>query len=224
MSKVINDPQIILALLKVSSNLIGTVENINMHLDMSNPIDCLLPQVHTKNIFENCRSALDYIACFLVKRYSIDISEDSIYFPFKKTEETFEKQKIVIFLKEQNEKLYEILKEIQPFNENSNFDWLKTFIELNNKYKHQGFIPLERRFENSEGGYFAMPHGADCGIVTLNLTEENTGETKIITTNLQEDRSVKFKFIIENEEELIPLLRKIIDGTYSLIDSILKNI
>lgn len=225
MTEVINDPQIIFALLKVSANLTQTIENINTHLNMSNPIDCLLPQVHSKNIFENCRSALDYITHLIVKKYEIQLPEDTmIYFPFYKTKKNYEKNIIVKFLKENKPNLYKIILDVQPFNENPDYCWLKKFIEFNNKYKHQGFIPLERRFDTQGGGWFSVSPGGGCGIVTMNLTEEGSGKSTVTSTDMQNDRNIKFRFVFDNGEELIPFLRKMIDGTYFLVDNIFKNI
>lgn len=220
---VYNDPYIIFALLNVNLGLIFTVENINQHLDMSNGINRLQPQVYAKNIFENCRSALDYMAYLIVKRYKIKLAENRIYFPIYDTEESFLDKKIIKDLQTKNKLLYDLLKNVQPFYQNDSYKWLNTFNAMNNKYKHRGFIPLEARFATDNGGWCAMSHGTSIGKTTLNLTEENTGIKTVTTTDFQNDRTNKFWFVFaDNGEELVPFLRKITDETYKLIDKILK--
>lgn len=220
MSEVHNDQNIILALLNVNLSLISTVDNINSNLPMSSSLDRLIPQVHTKNIFENCRSALDYMAYLIVKTYNIDILEHKIQFPIHKTEKRFKKDPMCNFLQSTNASLYEILKEVQPFNNTVEYEWLDRFNDMNNKYKHRGFIPLDARFDTKNGGWVSMSHGASLGRFTLDITNGST-----TTTDLENDRTNKFRFVFtDNNEELIPFLRKVTDETYKLIfEKIWKN-
>lgn len=221
---VYNDPSIIFALLHVNLGLILTVENINQHLDMSNAINRLQPQVYAKNILENCRSALDYMANLIVKRYNITIPpKKKVYFPIYKKEKKIKEDPILSFLKNKNTELFEIIKNVQPCYKRPDSNWLDTFNDMNNNYKHNGFTPLKSRFATGDGGWCEMSHGMSLGKMTLNLTEENTGIKTVTTTDFQNDRMNKFWFVFAgNEEELVPFLRKTIDETSRLIDKILK--
>lgn len=223
MSGIHNDQNIILALLNTNLTLISIVENINTKMNMSNTIDSLLPQVHTKNILENCRSALDYMTYLIVKTYKVNVPDDKIKFPFKRTLESFENDKLVKILKKENFELFELLKTVQPFTDDKSFSWLKTFIEINNKYKHQGFIPLQRRFATENGGWVAMSHGMSLDQFTTDLTEETTNINTTTTTDFKNDRSIKFDFVFENGEELVTFLRQVTDGIYHLINKIWQN-
>lgn len=218
-----NDPIIILTLLNVNLGLIQTVENINQQLDMSNSNNRLYPQVYTKNILENCRSALDYMANLIVKRYNITINPKSIYFPICKTQKKFEENRILSFLEKENTELFGIIKNVQPCYKRPDSNWLDIFNDMNNDYKHNGFTPLESRFGTGDGGWCAMSHCMSLGKMTLNLTEEKTGIKTVTTTDFQNDRMNKFWFVFaDKEEELVPFLRKTTDETYKLIDKILK--
>lgn len=217
------DQYIILSLINVSDNLKNTIENFNKQMDMSNAQNRLIPQVYVKNIFENCKSALDYMTFLIVKTYQIPVADRNIKFPVYKTEINFEKSQIIETIKIKNPILYEIVKKAQPFTGKQEYNWLEIFNELNNKYKHQGFIPLQARFATEGGGWVSMSANASLGMFTMNLTNEANGELTINTTDFQGNRNVPFSFVFENNEELIPFLHKVISGVYSIINEIWSN-
>ncbi len=217
------DQNVILALINVSENLKNLVQNINKSLDMSNAQNRLIPQVYVKNIFENCKSALDYMAYLMVKTYNIPIDDRKIYFPIKNSEENFENDKIVSIVKQKNKIIYDILRKVQPFSDDENYIWLNEFNTINNKYKHQGFIPMQAKFCTNNGGFVSLSSGLSLGKFSLVLQDKKTGKSIEYSNDIEKDRGIEFNFCFENNEELIPFLNKIISGVYSLVKEIWIN-
>ncbi len=90
-----------------------------------------------KHILEDLRSTLDYIAIDIYSKYNKK-TKSKIYFPYVKegkTEEVFDKyfNSNLPNVKENNIKIYEIIKNIQPFTGKL---WLSELMILTNNIKH----------------------------------------------------------------------------------------
>lgn len=112
-------------------------------------------KVSIKNIYENLRSCLDYIAhdCF-EKFCSASKKSDRLYFPIRPTANEFKSAVTKDFpgLDASAPKVYALLEAVQPYNAG----WLGKFNKLNNHNKHQDLVEQtrteERRVTVSRGG------------------------------------------------------------------------
>ena len=93
-----------------------------------------------KNFLEDLKSALDYSANDIYKKYGIT-ENAKIYFPINIRNKTIvngTNSKFWKYLQTKNKRLYEYLEEINN-NLDSNYDWLKEFNSLVNENKHRNF-------------------------------------------------------------------------------------
>ena len=144
-------------LLKSSNNRIGGIKNIISKSISDNKIHDEL-DLEFKSFLEELRSALDYCANDIYKKYSKgELSK--IYFPIKSKEKTLcagRNKKFWESLKNSNIKLYDYLENIQNTLE-KNYKWLQEFNDLVNESKHRNFTikwlnRSERRKIESETG------------------------------------------------------------------------
>lgn len=113
-------------------------------------------KVSIKNIFENLRSCLDYLAHEIHENHCSHTSKPKkLYFPIRVTQSEFNAVMDKDFkdLELNSKSIFDILGQIQPFND----PWLRKFNKLNNKNKHEDLTPQSRREEkrvevsNSDG-------------------------------------------------------------------------
>ena len=103
-------------------------------------------KVEIKNLFENLRSVLDYLANEIRESSTVNNQGSKIfYFPILSDLASFEKRMDEWFpgLKNGNPNLYSYLLSIQPFQGQEQV-WLKQFNDVNNENKHADLIEQTR--------------------------------------------------------------------------------
>lgn len=104
-----------------------------------------LLKVDIKNLFENLRSVLDYMANSIREDFCPDANPKTrFYFPVFSDNESFIQRMAQWFpgLQERNPELYNYLQSIQPFN--SKYSWLGAFNKINNENKHDSLVEQTR--------------------------------------------------------------------------------
>lgn len=98
-------------------------------------------KIDIKNIFENLRSALDYLA-HDISEHLADSQPDRLYFPIRQSLSEFEKVMTKDYpgVKEKSPEVFTILEKAQPYNDS----WLGQFNALNNNNKHQDLVEQTR--------------------------------------------------------------------------------
>jgi len=100
-------------------------------------------KVDIKNIFENLRSCLDYLAHELFETFCKDAKKpDRLYFPIRHTAPEFAQtmQRDYPGLEVASKAVFDILESVQPFRD----AWLGQFNRLNNENKHQDLVEQSR--------------------------------------------------------------------------------
>lgn len=100
-------------------------------------------KVDIKNIFENLRSCLDYLAHELFEGLCNAAKQpDKLYFPIRKSQTDFAKVMSQSYsgLEQANKSVFDFLESIQPYNK----AWLGQFNQLNNENKHQDLVEQTR--------------------------------------------------------------------------------
>lgn len=100
-------------------------------------------KVAIKNIFENLRSCLDYLANDIFERYCASSKKaDRLYFPIRVTKAEFDQAiaKDYPNLESMGKAVFDILESVQPYNR----PWLGQFNKLNNHNKHQNLVEQTR--------------------------------------------------------------------------------
>ncbi len=99
-------------------------------------------KIDIKNIFENLRSALDYLAMDVVDELGV-ADPGKIYFPIRDTENDFISTVRRDFpdLDLKFPGVYDAMKSVQPFLK----PWLGKFNRLNNNNKHQNLVEQTRK-------------------------------------------------------------------------------
>lgn len=99
--------------------------------------------IQVKNLCENLRSALDYLAHEIWDAYGdTSASKPKIYFPIRRTPPEFASVVAALYprLANGNSELYRLLECIQPY-PGSKDEWLGEFNKLNNDNKHLDLAP-----------------------------------------------------------------------------------
>ena len=91
-------------------------------------------KIDIKNIFENLRSALDYLAHDISDQLATT-QPDRLYFPIRQSAADFATTMAKEYpgVKDKSTEIYSILEKVQPYNS----PWLGKFNKLNNNNKHQ---------------------------------------------------------------------------------------
>lgn len=123
----------------------------NTFLDLKRDYDTSLHEktirddlkVDIKNIFENLRSCLDYLAHELFEGLCGAAKQpDRLYFPIRSSRIEFDKvmKRDYSGLEQANKAVFDFLESIQPYNS----AWLGQFNQLNNENKHQDLVEQTR--------------------------------------------------------------------------------
>ena len=98
-------------------------------------------KIDIKNILENLRSCLDYIAKDVHERF-ITGTPGRLYFPIRLTQNEFNRaiSRDFMGLDESAPDIYSIIENVQPFND----PWLGEFNSLNNNNKHEDLVEQKR--------------------------------------------------------------------------------
>jgi hypothetical protein len=96
-------------------------------------------KVDIKNIFENLRSCLDYLAQEIFESCCPQSKPpDRLYFPIRKSRQEFDQAVSKYFpnLQRKRTHVYDFLESLQPYND----PWIGEFNQLNNENKHQDLV------------------------------------------------------------------------------------
>ena len=95
-------------------------------------------KIDIKNIFENLRSCLDYMAHDIFEFCENGKKLGKLYFPIRWSRKDFDQvvKKDFPSLHDKNPDIYKILERVQPYNN----DWLSKFNKLNNNNKHKDLV------------------------------------------------------------------------------------
>lgn len=114
-------------------------------------------KIDIKNILENLRSCLDYLACDVSEACITGKQLGKIYFPIRQSKQEFDQaiNKDFPNLQATNSDVYNILESVQPYHDK----WLGEFNRLNNNNKHQD-LEEQTRIE-SRYVTVSSPNGED---------------------------------------------------------------
>lgn len=216
-----NNADIITSLLEKSKKLLYELETANKYDDMSDTKIRMMHQVSVKNIYENCHSALDYTANLINEALELGIEKDKIYFPIYYKSLKFQEDCIVASIKAKCLMLYNFLYSVQPFIQGGENKWLKKFHSDNNKYKHQGFIPLRPFFKTRTLGWGQFGDiGVSVGEFSFSFGNPPIYTEKIDFTN---DRSIEFQFRLEDGmTPVCEFLSDVIQGTTRIVRQVIQ--
>lgn len=148
-------------------------------------------RVTIKNTMENLRSVLDYIAIDINNKLSSPKSK--AYFPYSKERELFNNsvQKNLPNLNIELPNIYNLIKEIQPFE--SGDDWLSVICNLVNFAKHNDLSSIEKKeiFDGITAG------GIDIN-KCKNISLENVGTTSVYIKKIKIVDGEIIELIIDN--------------------------
>jgi hypothetical protein len=124
-------------------------------------------RVSIKNIFENLRSCLDYLAHDIFEsKCAAENKPERLYFPIRQTEVEFKQAISKDFpgLEQSAPAVYAVLEKIQPYHDR----WLGQFNKLNNHNKHQDLVEQTRTearqvMVSREGGSVSWGPGVTFG-------------------------------------------------------------
>jgi hypothetical protein len=136
-------------------------------------------RVYVKNLMENLRSALDYMAhdiyesiCKPPRASSGQPDPRNIYFPYAKNEADFKSRlnKNLPDLESISKPIHDIIFSIQPFKCGDN--WLYNFCEILNHKKHERLVPQERHETETYSvqgsfGSVTIPRGSGCSVTSI---------------------------------------------------------
>ena len=151
-------------------------------------------KVSLKNILENLRSALDYLAKDILYKLKSDPKNkalsEKIYFPYGQKENHFKKsvQRNLSPLKQCEPKIYDLLEGIQPFKSKNN--WVVELCLLTNSAKHNNLSKTESKkttvveqkgIARIEGGSnIEMSHNYVNGVRQDDVFINDKGEASIV--------------------------------------------
>lgn len=189
-------------------------------------------KVDIKNIFENLKSCLDYIAHDLAEACPDSNRSGNLYFPIRSSKEDFDKtvERDFPSLRESNPPVYEILERVQPYND----EWLSKFNKLNNNNKHQDLVEQtkteSRRVTVSSpqnGGSVSWGPGVRFGSGVSVMGVPVDPRTQMPVPNNQVKTEVEiwvdFKFN-HNGESVLPFIERSINNVENVFDDLLKCI
>ena len=137
------------AILKAASEQLNEVKAKYDDALRNKSMDLRIP---VKNLMENLKSSLDYMAhdiyeacCRPGRSASGQPDPKNIYFPYAKTEQDFRSRVCALLpgLQSQAAVVYDLLLSIQPFK--CNDTWLYDLCSVLNENKHERLVPQERK-------------------------------------------------------------------------------
>ncbi|HEY1030787.1 MAG TPA: hypothetical protein VGD89_03385 [Flavipsychrobacter sp.] len=228
-------------LLAHSENSLKAIENdYKKSLNDKNVNSTLL--ISIKNLMENLRSALDFVAHGLYEKYGNSSTNPKIYFPYASSgvdKAGYHNKKIIDKipgLKNNRPDIAGVIESYQHFSSINN-SWLPIFMDLNNENKHQRLTPQVRKetkqlnissggvsISMGEGVSISMGQGAFIQIgnatimggqtINVNNPANITGHAKqeIITW-------VSFHFSA-NDVPVMELLQKSVTGVTKIVNEL----
>jgi hypothetical protein len=184
-------------------------------------------KVDIKNILENLRSCLDYIARDVYDNF-ISGTPGRLYFPIRHTPNEFQQaiSRNYSGLDQSAPNVYAIIEQVQPYND----PWLGKFNRLNNDNKHEDLVEQIRTesrrvtvSSKSGGGSVSWGPGVTFGSGVSVVGVPIDPRTQMPVPNTNTDTKVEiwvdFKFR-DNNESVIPFLDKSVDKVESVCNSI----
>lgn len=185
-------------------------------------------KIDVKNIFENLRSCLDYIAHDIHEACIKGSTPDRLYFPIRQNRIEFDQaiNKDFQNLSSLNSDVYNLIEVIQPYNN----DWLGKFNRLNNNNKHQNLeeqTKTESRYvevssisgEGSVSWGPGVSFGGNVSVMGAPIDVDTQLPVKGSNVNTKITIWVDFKFK-ENGESILPFIQKSIDKVEALFISL----
>ncbi|RMH34230.1 MAG: hypothetical protein D6690_11080 [Nitrospirae bacterium] len=188
-------------------------------------------KVDIKNVLENLRSCLDYVARDVHEKY-VDGDPGRLYFPIRSSVKDFEQAMAKNYggVKTTAPGIYAVFEKVQPFND----PWLGTFNRLNNDNKHENLVEQTRTETrrvtvSSKGGGGSVSWGSGVtfgsGVSVMGVPIDPRTQMPV-PNSIVETRVeiwVDFKFA-ENNESVIPFLERSIGRVEQLCDDIYKEL
>lgn len=184
-------------------------------------------KVDIKNILENLRSCLDYIARDVYEKL-ISSPPERLYFPIRHTATEFQQ---VVFrdfpsLDKLAPNIYAVIEKLQPYND----PWLGNFNRLNNNNKHEDLVEQSRTetrritvLSKNGGGSVSWGQGVTFGpgvsVMGVPINPRTQMPVPNTTTDTKVEIWVDFKFQ-DNNESVIPFLEKSVNYVESVCNSI----
>ena len=184
-------------------------------------------KIDIKNILENLRSCLDYLARDIHDKFVAGLPS-RLYFPIRPTFTEFEQAIASDFsgLDQISPDVYNILEKVQPYHD----DWLAKFNRLNNNNKHEDLVEqtrteTKRVIVSSKSGKSSVSWGSGVtfgsGVSVMGVPIDPKTQLPVpnTITETKVEIWVDFKFV-DNGESVIPFLTKSIDKVEALCKSI----
>lgn len=211
---------------------INTILNhvVNQNAELSKSIkDEKVNKVILKNVLENLRSILDYMAIDIYKQ--IEDKERKIFFPYGRRENHFKDsvKKNLPNLKHKLPDIYKELELIQPFK--SQKSWLVDLCELTNEAKHNNLNKTkhEKSVSVDIDNFISVKNVKNANISGNTINGKDTGSVKInngevisqtrgeINMNITSLNKLKFS---GKEIEIMPFLESSYNELKKLAESI----
>lgn len=188
-------------------------------------------KVDVKNIFENLRSCLDYMAHDIFEACIVGNTPERLYFPIRQSRREFDQAIGSDFpdLPSLQCDVYDLLEGIQPYND----DWLGKFNKLNNNNKHQDLEEQTKteaqhvKVTSPRGLSVSWGPGANfgSGVSILGARIDPTTQMPVANSQVKTEVTiwVDFKFK-ENGESVLPFLEKSISNIETLFSNLGKHI
>jgi len=185
-------------------------------------------KIDIKNILENLRSCLDYIARDVHEKF-ISGTSSRLYFPIRRTTAEFQQAIARDYsgLDSSAPGIFNIIEKVQPYND----VWLGKFNRLNNDNKHEDLVEqtrteTKRVTVSSKGGGGSVSWGPGVtfgsGVSVMGVPIDPRTQMPVPNsiTETKVEIWIDFKFA-DNNESVIPFLVKSIDMVELLCKSIL---
>ena len=184
-------------------------------------------KVDIKNILENLRSCLDYIARDVYEKF-ISGTPGRLYFPIRHTDNEFQQaiSRDYSSLDQAAPNVYAIIEKVQPYND----PWLGKFNRLNNDNKHEDLVEQTRTetrrvtVSSKIGGSSVswgpgVTFGSGVSVIGVQIDPRTQMPVPNTTTDTKVEIWVDFKFR-DNNESVIRFLDKSVDKVESVCNSI----
>lgn len=189
-------------------------------------------KVDVKNIFENLRSCLDYLAHDIHEACIGGNAPRRLYFPIRQSRKEFEQAINSDFpnLSPVQSNVHDLIEAIQPYND----DWLGKFNKLNNNNKHQDLEEQTkaeaRHVEVSSpdsGSSVSWGPGVSFGggVSVMGASIDPSTQLPSVGSKVNTKITVwvDFKFK-DNGESILPFVKKSIDNVEALFVDLSKHI
>jgi len=188
-------------------------------------------KIDIKNILENLRSCLDYIAKDIHEKL-VPGTASRLYFPIRQTAHEFAQAiaRDYIGLDQTSKAIHSILEQNQPFND----DWLGKFNRLNNENKHEDLVEQTRTETrrvtvSSKSGSGSVSWGPGVtfgsGVSVMGTPIDPRTQMPVPSphTETKVEIWIDFKFR-DNNESVIPFLEKSVSKVEAICSSIQSHL